>query len=228
MDSQGPLRDIGATNPIDVSTTNPLAVGTEFRVQGSSIPPAPFFQGFPHHGSQMSFLFPHSFMPPLPGVGFAPPNQGGPSGNIDLTAGSQKRASQECVTNQSKSTKKRRVAQKKPEIVELDDVKDEVEVLKSGGHWKDHWVIQLISIRGEMYNNFSAPPKQGNILFFFFLSPLSTSPTHSLCNVFFFQSAFNIPCPAPQCFRTMSKSGRIQISLPSSVKFACITFYGCP
>ena len=89
----------------------------------------------------MPFLFPHSFMPPPPGTGFAHPTQGGPSATIDLTAGSQKRAPQECGADQSKSTKNRRVARKKPEIVKLDDVKDEVEVLKSGGHWKDHWVI---------------------------------------------------------------------------------------
>ena len=216
MDSQGPLPDVGATSPNDVSTANPpavgtdvgattnpndvstanppaAAVGTEFRVQGSSIPPAPLFQGFPHPVSQLPpFYFPHHFMPPLPGVGFAPPTQGGPSATIHLTAGSHKRVSQECVTDQSrstkkqrvlrkkteiaklddvkdevevlkqsKSTKKRRVAREKPEIVELDDVKDEVEVPKSGGHWKDPWVIQLINIRREMHDTFSAPPKQG-------------------------------------------------------------------
>ena len=56
--------------------------------------------------------------------------------------------------------KKRRLAKKKPEIMELNDAKDEVDAVKSGGHWKDHWIIQLIIIRGEMHNTFSAPPKQ--------------------------------------------------------------------
>lgn len=89
----------------------------------------------------MPVIFPRSFMPPPPGVGFAPPTQGGPSEPIDFTTGSQKRISQECVADQSKSTKKRRVTRKKPESIELDDVKDKVEVLKNNGHWKDHWVI---------------------------------------------------------------------------------------
>jgi hypothetical protein len=89
MDLQGPLRDVGSSNPNEVSSTNPPAVGTEFRIQQSSISLAPFVQGFPQVGSQMSFLFPHSFMPPIPGVGFAPTTQGGPSATIDLTVGAQ-------------------------------------------------------------------------------------------------------------------------------------------
>lgn len=53
----------------------------------------------------------------------------------------------------------------KPEVIELDNAKDEVEGLKIGAHWKDHWVIQLITIPGEMHNIFSAPPKQGDLCF---------------------------------------------------------------
>lgn len=53
-------------------------------------------------------------------------------------------------------------------FVELDDAKDEVDVLKSGGHWKDHWFIQLITIRGDMHRIFSAPPKQGIFPHYFF------------------------------------------------------------
>ena len=138
MDSQGPTRDVGPNNPIHVSAANPPAMGGKLRAQGSSIPPAPFFPGFPHHGRQMSFLYPHSFMPLPLGVGFAPPVHGAGSGIAEFTVASQKRSSQECDTYQSKSIKKRRVARKKLEIVELDDVKDEVEVLNSVGHWKDH------------------------------------------------------------------------------------------
>ena len=194
MDSEGPPRDVSPNNPIHVSTGNPPAEGGELRAQASSIPPLnipplAFFPGYPHHGGQMPFLFPHSFMPRLPAVGLAPPVQG----DAEVAAGSQKRSSQECATDQSKSTKKRRVAQKKQEVVELDDVKDEVEVLKSGGHWKDHWVIQLISIRGEMHSLFAAPPKQGDVCFHHFLlfpflplnspCPHSTSLAHSFCKV---------------------------------------------
>ena len=35
------------------------------------------------------------------------------------------------------------------------------------------------------------------------------------------------PCPAPQCFRRPSKSGRIQIALPSCPKFGSIRFCDC-
>lgn len=65
--------------------------------------------------------------------------------------------------------KKRKVVRKKPEIVELDNVKDEADVVKSVGPWKDHWIIQLISIRGEIHTTFSAPSKQGDDFEFFFL-----------------------------------------------------------
>ena len=88
-----------------------------------------------------------------------------PPPTIDLTDGSQKRGSQDCLTDQSKATKKRRVAKKKIEVVELDDTKEDVEVMKHVGPWKDHWVIQLIAVRGEMHNTFSAPPKQGNVFY---------------------------------------------------------------
>ena len=108
-------------------------------------------------------------MPPVPGVGFAAPAQGIPSATIDFTEGSQKRGSQECVTDQSKSNKKRRGHWKKTDIVELDDAKEEVELLKNIGHWKDHWGIQIISIWGDMLNTFSAPPKQGTLRFCFFV-----------------------------------------------------------
>ena len=65
------------------------------------------------------------------------------------------------MSDQSKPAKKRKTPKKKPEIVELDDGNEDVELSKNIGPWKDHWVIQLITIRGEMQNTFSAPPKQG-------------------------------------------------------------------
>ena len=141
-------------------------MGGEARAQGNTLPHAPFYPGFPHHGPQMPFLFPHAFMPPLHGGGLAPPVVGTVRGNAEFAACSQKPIPQECAT------KKRRVVRKKPEIVELDNVKDEMDVVKSAGPWKDHWVIQLITIRGEMNSTFSAPPKQGDVcelLFFGFL-----------------------------------------------------------
>ena len=67
------------------------------------------------------------------------------------------------MTDQSKPTKRRRAAKKKIEVVELDNTKEDVELTKNVGPWKDHWVIQLIAVRGEMHNTFSAPPKQGNV-----------------------------------------------------------------
>jgi hypothetical protein len=86
------------------------------------------------HTQLLKYRFPQSFMPSLPGMGFPPPAHGGPNAPVDLTAGSHKRELPECVAEQSKSTKKRRVARKKPKIIQLDDVKDEVDVVKSGGH----------------------------------------------------------------------------------------------
>lgn len=79
------------------------------------------------------------------------------------------------MTEQSKPTKKRRVSRKNAEIVELDDVKEDVELLKNAGQWKDHWVIQLISIRGEMHDKLSATPKQGIFLLFSFYAILALS-----------------------------------------------------
>ena len=99
-------------------------------------------------------------MPPILGVGFAAPTEGGPAASIDLTRGSQKRGS---VTDSAKPVKKRRGPRKPVHIVELDDATDDVEITKNACCWKDHWVIQLISIQGEMHNIFSALPKQGNV-----------------------------------------------------------------
>ena len=114
-------------------------------------------------GSQLPFLFHHPFISATAAPRFAPPHNHRAS-PIDLTGGSQKQAPEECVTDQSKPTKKRRIQRKKPEIVELDDIKDDGDVQKNVGHWKDHWVIQLITVRGEMQSIFSAPPKQGTFL----------------------------------------------------------------
>jgi hypothetical protein len=119
----------------------------------------------------LHFLYPHSYMPPILGFGFGAPAQSTPSAMIDLTEGSQKRGSQESIIYHFQPNKKRRAPRKKPEIVELDDAKVDVELLKNVHHWKDHWVIQLSSLRGEMQNTFNAPPKQGVPLFFFHFFP---------------------------------------------------------
>ena len=180
MDSQGAQQD--STSPNSNAPTGSTPPPVEFRSQPPVMPPPPYFQGFPGAPNQMPFMFPHSFMPHIHGMGFPPPMQGSPPPTIDLTDGSQKRGSQDCVTDQSKPTKRRRVAKKKIEVVELDDMKEDAELMKHVGPWKDHWVIQLIAVRGEMQNTFSAPPKQGNVVcqcvlppcfFFFFFFPLS-------------------------------------------------------
>ena len=126
MDSQESTRNGGPNVP----TAAQAEMGASIRAQGGSIPPPPFFPSFSHIGSQIPFVYPHSFMP-------RPPVHGHFSDIAEISA-SQMRSSQDFGSNQSKSTKKRRVARKKPEIVELDDVKDEAEVLKTAGHWKDH------------------------------------------------------------------------------------------
>ena len=101
MDSQGTPRDAGASMPIHVTSGNATVVGGEVRAQGVTIPHAPFFPGFSHHGGQMPFVFPHAFMPPLQGVGRTPPVQGTVTGNPEFAAWSQRPTLQECAIDQS-------------------------------------------------------------------------------------------------------------------------------
>ena len=164
MDSQGTMRDVSPPKHVGTSSGFPLAPSVEFTTQRHAMAPPPFFQGFPHVPNGMPFMYPHSFMPHVSGIGFSPPPHGSSTAPIDLSEGAQKRGSQECVADRPKTAKKRKVVKKKSEVVELDEGKEDVEVGKNIGPWKDHWVIQLITIRGEMQNTFSAPPKQG-ILF---------------------------------------------------------------
>ena len=161
MESQGDLREAGGANASAVTGGIPPVPCSPNSVPRPPIPPAPFFHGFHGVGSQLPFLYSHSYMPPIPGYGFSAPAQGTPSATIDLTEESPKRGPHDPVIDHSKSIKKKRAPRKKPEIVELDDAKEDVELLKHAHHWKDHWVIQLISLRGEMQNTFNAPPKQG-------------------------------------------------------------------
>ena len=172
MEFQGSVREGDNVNPPAVNTARPVVApipptslaGIDFHSQRQNIPPSPHFQGFHGMGSQLPFLYHHPFMSATAAPGFAPPAHNHRAFPIDLTGGSQKQTPEECVTDQSKATKKRRIQRKKPEIVELDDLNDEGEVQKNVGHWKDHWVIQLITVRGEMQSIFSAPPKQGTLL----------------------------------------------------------------
>ena len=77
MDFQGTGRDgEGVNGPAEMGGHPPVAptntAGIDFGSRRSSIPPAPFFQGFHGMGSQMPFMFPHPFMPPPGGHGFSP------------------------------------------------------------------------------------------------------------------------------------------------------------
>ena len=167
MESQGNLPEASGPNANAFTGGIPLVTGTAISGQRPSIPPTPLFHGFRGPGNQLPFLYSHSYMPNIPSLGFGAPPKAIPSATIDLTDGEHKRSPQESVLEQSKSAKKRRAPRKKPEFVELDDAKEDVELLKNAHHWKDHWVIHLISIRGEMQNTFNAPPKQGVPLEFF-------------------------------------------------------------
>ena len=158
------MRDVIPSTQASASSGPPPSASGEFPTPRHAMAPPQFFPGFPSIPNQMPFLFPHSFMPHAPGMGFPPTPHGGAPLVIDLSEGPQKRGGQDCVTNQSKTAKKRKVVKKKPEIVELDDGNEDVDLVKNIGPWKDHWVIQLITIRGEMQNTFSAPPKQGILL----------------------------------------------------------------
>ena len=155
MDFQGQPRESHTVNP------NASTPANDFHAMRPPMPQIPFFQGFPSIGNQMPYLFPHPFNPPASGAPFTSPSQANPNVTIDLTEDTHKRVSQECVTEQSKPKKKKRAIRKKSEIVDLDKLKEDVDLLKNATHWKDHWVIQLITIRGEMHNTFSQPPKQG-------------------------------------------------------------------
>lgn len=55
-----------------------------------------------------------------------------------------------------------RQTRKRKQKVNLEDLTHEqIQEVKQGGHWKEHWVVHLIRIRGELANVFAAPPKQG-------------------------------------------------------------------
>ena len=171
MESQGELRETGRGTASVVTGGIPLLATSSTLGQRPPIPPAPFFHGFPGAANQLPFLYSHSYMPAIPPYGFSAPPQCTPSATIDLTEESPKRGPLDSVTDHSKSIKKKRAPRKKPNIVELDDANEDVELLKHAHHWKEHWVIQLISLRGEMQNTFNALPKQGvplPLLFLFF------------------------------------------------------------
>ena len=161
MDFTGSQRDAGSGNMNVATNVPPPTQANEFCEVRPNIPHAPYFQGYTGMGNHVPFAFPHPFMPQSIVGGFAPPPPVNPAVTIDLTDGSQKRPSIECVGEQSKPNKKKRAPRKKVDIVNLDDTKDDVELMKNAGHWKDHWVIQLVNLRGEMQNMFVAPPKQG-------------------------------------------------------------------
>ena len=161
MDFQGNARSPSTKYANSAPGSPPTAGAHDMRAVRPGMHHVPFFQGFHHMGNQMPYLFPHPFMPASSGAAFTSPTRVIPNATIDLTEDTKKRAPQECLTEQSNPTKRRRGKGKKPVIVDLDDAKEDVELIKNAGHWRDHWVIQLISIRGEMQNIFSAPLKQG-------------------------------------------------------------------
>jgi hypothetical protein len=173
MELQGTVHEGHNVNPPAATGGRPnvapigptFTLGINFHSQRPNIPP-PFVQGFHGMRGQLPFLFHHPFMTPNVTPGFAPPTHDIPTSPIDLTGGSHKQAPEECITGQSKppAKKRKRIQKKKPKIVELDDIKDEGDVQKNIGHWKDHWVIQLITVRGEIHTIFNALPKQGTFL----------------------------------------------------------------
>ena len=171
METQGNLREACGANGSAVTGGIPLVLGSPNSGPCPPIPPAPLFHGFHGAANQLPFLYSQSYRPPIPRYGFIAPVQGTTSATIDLTEESPKRSPQDSVLDHSKSIKKKKAPRKKPDIVELDDAKEDVDLLKHAHHWKDHWVIQLISLWGEMQNTFNAPPKQGvplEICFLFF------------------------------------------------------------
>ena len=76
MDSQGAKQDI--TGPNSNAGTGSTPPPAEFRSQLPVMTPPPYFPGFPGASNQMPFMFPHSFMPHIHGMGFPPPVHGSP------------------------------------------------------------------------------------------------------------------------------------------------------
>ena len=138
MDFQGPPWDAFTNNPNAATGASPPTGANVFRAVRHGISHVPFFQGFLPVGNQPPFMFSHPFMPSALGGAFASPTHIIPNATINLTKDTQKRASQECITDQSKPSERQRGPRKKSEIVELEDAKEDVELLKSAGHWKDH------------------------------------------------------------------------------------------
>lgn len=97
-----------------------------------------FSKDFFQWGINRRSCFPIPSCLQLWGGAFASPTHIIPNATINLTKDTQKRASQECITDQSKPSERQRGPRKKSEIVELEDAKEDVELLKSAGHWKDH------------------------------------------------------------------------------------------
>jgi len=91
MDSQGTMRDASPSKQAGASSGYPPAPTGEFPTQRHAMAMPPFFQGFLPVPNQMPFLFPHSFMPHAPSIGFSPPAHGGVTDPIDLSEGSHKR-----------------------------------------------------------------------------------------------------------------------------------------
>ena len=138
MDSQWSMQEASPSKQVGVSSGFPPATSVELPTQRQAMPPPPLFQGFLPVPNQMPFLFPHSFMPHVPGIGFPHPAHGNANATIDLSEGPRKCGPQECVTDQSKPAKKCKNPKKKLEIAELNNGKEDVELLKNIGPWKDH------------------------------------------------------------------------------------------
>jgi hypothetical protein len=116
----------------------PLSQALNFVHNALPFLPHHFSKALQARGIKSVSISPHSFMPPIQGLEFAAVAPGNPSATVDLTEGSQKRGPQESVTDHSKSNKKQRGPWKITEIIELDDAKEDVELLTNVGHWKDH------------------------------------------------------------------------------------------
>ena len=108
MDNAANLQEGDGANPAVVTGGVPPVAVHAIRAQHPPIPPTPFFHGYGGTGNQMPFLYPHSYMPPIPGFGYGAPPQGPPVATIDLTEGSQKHGPQDFGIDHSKSNKEKK------------------------------------------------------------------------------------------------------------------------
>ena len=168
MESQKNGGEAGGASGSVVTGGVPRVAVSAISRQCPPIPPAPSFMAFPGRGINYHSYIPIPICLQFQGLGLVLPPKALLPPQLITRVVHQSDAPKIPSLTTPCQPRNGEPPRKKPEIVELDDSKDDVEVLKNAHHWRDHWVIHLISVRGEMQNTFNSPPKQGVPLEFIF------------------------------------------------------------